>query len=83
MTDTEKLLAAIGELENSLGLNLGSLTELIHKHNETLYGNGHPGLTTRVTLVEAAQKRLKWLAATVMGAAIVMVFDLVRDLITK
>jgi hypothetical protein len=48
--------------------------ELVKKHNETLYGNGRPGLTTRLDRLEQAEGRRSrgvWVVAAAVVGVIV------------
>lgn len=62
--------------------NLEEIDEDVKQHRKDLYiGNGKPGLTTRVLILEDAMKSIqfygRWLLLTCAGILIVAVLDLV------
>jgi hypothetical protein len=48
-------------------------TALLKKHEETLYGNGKPGLNTRIDRIEQIEQNRKW-SLRVLWSAMVGVF---------
>ena len=59
-----------GHTQGSTHRNLAALSDEISRHNETLYGNGHPGLVTRVTVLENTNQTsgsMLHVAITVVG----------------
>lgn len=51
----------------------------LHKHDETLFGNGHPGLTSRIERINDLRDAVdahittdKWLFTTVIGLLVVI-----------
>lgn len=62
--------------------NLEEIDRDVRQHSKDLYfGNGKPGLTTRVLVVEDAVKSIqfygRWLLLTCAGILVVAVLDLV------
>jgi hypothetical protein len=55
-----EILSSVGRIEENVG-----------RHDRTLYGNGQPGLCTRLQIIETSAKTsMRWLAAigVVIGA---------------
>jgi hypothetical protein len=60
----------------------GELSRLVYKHDKDLYvGNGKPGLTARVLLLEEAMAAIRfygrWLLVTLGGILVVTILNLV------
>ena len=64
------------EISQTLGRiegKLNSVVKLQDEHHTTLYGNGAPGLKTRVDRLEqteATRSKLVWIAVTAAGTAL-------------
>jgi len=55
---------------------------MVHKHDKDLYvGNGKPGITTRMALVESTVESIRfyarWIMLTVLGIFVVAIVGLV------
>ena len=58
------------------------LLRLVYKHDDDLYkGNGKPGITTRLALVESTVDSIKyyarWILVSVLGILVVAILNLV------
>lgn len=59
----------------------GRIESLIHKHEEAIYGNGKPGVLTRMKEVETAQENHKLNIRVIWGAFVAIVFKIAYDFV--
>jgi len=63
-----------------------SLAEQVGEHHRSLYGNGQPGVVSRVQTLEESRKVMNWAlgvawtaAGTLIGAALMCLLDWLRS----
>ena len=60
-----------------LNQNYTQTKEISEKHNEALYGNGTPGILTRLDRQEQSMKAIERLAWTIIGILMTLIFGAV------
>jgi hypothetical protein len=76
--DSLELKNEIRHVNQALELILAKL-DLVHKHEEALYGNGKVGLITRIDRIEQRAESHKW----ILGISIAAFFTSISDWVVK